>query len=364
MLSRKLLYVALAGAVLATASLAHTLPPLSGYRTREEAAAAAKLVASLSEQQRRSLFLSWKAQHGRQYLDDSAEARSRFSIWVANLEHMAAVNQQPGIASWIGMNAFSDLSADEVSSKFSAVEPSQLQKPRGAVAATAQAAMATSLQLPDQIDWRLSGKVSRVRDPDGCGSGWAKVAMSAIESRARIEGVDPDPNLSVQQMVDCVTEPDFYSQGCGGGFMEDALEFTSRKFAATESAYPYRGVTGACRNVTSLGAITLRPEPGFSYIGAESPEAVMEALMTAPLAVYWFFERSFFQYDGGVYNSSACEQANPQNNINGALVSSLGCQHKAALQCLDVNRVLLHTAAVARRLQSPTGLLGGPKWLG
>lgn len=85
--------------------------------------------------------------------------------------------------------------------------------------------------------------------------------------------------------------------------------------------------------------------------------------MTAPLAVYWFFERSFFQYDGGVYNSSACEQANPQNNINGALVSSLGCQHKAALQCLDVNRVLLHTAAVARRLQSPTGLLGGPKWL-
>lgn len=47
MLSRKLLYVALAGAVLATASLAHTLPPLSGYRTREEAAAAAKLVASL-----------------------------------------------------------------------------------------------------------------------------------------------------------------------------------------------------------------------------------------------------------------------------------------------------------------------------
>lgn len=33
-----------------------------------------------SEQQRRSLFLSWKAQHGRQYLDDSAEVRACLGI--------------------------------------------------------------------------------------------------------------------------------------------------------------------------------------------------------------------------------------------------------------------------------------------
>ncbi|KAL4441018.1 hypothetical protein ABPG77_010449 [Micractinium sp. CCAP 211/92] len=315
------LLVALAAAVLAAASLtpSDALPPLSGYRTLEEAAAAAKHIASMSEQQKHGLFLAWKAQHGRQYLDGSAESQQRYHVWEANLERMVRFNQEPGIKFWLSMNAFSDLSVDELSDKLSTGGPSQ-SKHRNR-ASVVQAAMATNVSVPDILDWRLRGKVPAVRDvgKSPCGSGWAFAALGTIESRARIDGVDSNPDLSEQQMVDCVTEAaGYHSAGCQGGISEDVFHFVAQKFAATEAAYPYSGKEGTCRKITSQGAISLARSPGY-YLSDSSPDAIMAAVAIAPVVVYWYMEPSFFSYDGGIYDGSACAKADPRE-INGVLV--------------------------------------------
>lgn len=64
--------------------------------------------------------------------------------------------------------------------------------------------------------------------------------------------------------------------------------------------------------------------PGYDISAYRDPDAIMAAVAIAPVVVYWYLEPSFFSYDGGIYDGSACTKAGLQIDINSALVSGWG----------------------------------------
>ena len=94
---------------------------------------------------------------------------------------------------------------------------------------------------PASIDWRnYNGKsyVQAIKDQGYCGSCWSFASVSAIESYAAIANGGRLPNLSEQNLVDCV----YGSDGCNGGNDDDAFNYLIKNQSgriAIESNYPY-----------------------------------------------------------------------------------------------------------------------------
>ena len=89
--------------------------------------------------------------------------------------------------------------------------------------------------------------VNAVKDQGQCGSCWAFSAIGAIESRYAISS-GTLLSLSEQQLVDCDTEDPAPgpNQGCNGGFMNLAIQYSADKGNMLESDYPYTAMDGTC----------------------------------------------------------------------------------------------------------------------
>jgi cathepsin L len=80
--------------------------------------------------------------------------------------------------------------------------------------------------LPREVDWRVQGYVTAVKDQGQCGSCWSFGSAETIESHfARKYG--RLPNLSEQNILDCVGNPLQCggNGGCGGGTAELAYSY-------------------------------------------------------------------------------------------------------------------------------------------
>ncbi len=101
------------------------------------------------------------------------------------------------------------------------------------------------ISLPSQsvaalssIDWTSNKIIQDIKDQGKCGSCWAFATVSAIESYAALANGGRVPNLSEQNLVDCV----YGSDGCNGGNDDDAFNYLIQKQSgriATESNYAY-----------------------------------------------------------------------------------------------------------------------------
>ena len=77
--------------------------------------------------------------------------------------------------------------------------------------------------VANDVDWRLMGAVTPVKDQGQCGSCWAFAATGAIEGG--LAKVDSLSSLSEQQLIDCSW--DYGNMGCSGGFYTNAWESTN-----------------------------------------------------------------------------------------------------------------------------------------
>ena len=71
------------------------------------------------------------------------------------------------------------------------------------------------------VNWTARGKVPNVTDQGYCGSCYAHVAVSDIETSYRFR--NKDLNLSTQQIVDCSWR--FGNLGCVGGWMGQVFDY-------------------------------------------------------------------------------------------------------------------------------------------
>ena len=97
----------------------------------------------------------------------------------------------------------------------------------------------------DSKDWRDEGVVSEVKDQGMCGSCWAFSATGGFESFMAMNGKGVKDNMvlvSEQELVDC----DKTCYGCGGGWVDKALNYIKANSIATEDNYSYVGRNRQC----------------------------------------------------------------------------------------------------------------------
>ena len=158
--------------------------------------------------------------------------------------------------------------------------------------------------LPARLDWRAANGdfVSEVRDQGPCAAGWAFASTAALESaflRAVQGGKLPDFDLSEQQLLSCLDDYGL-SQGCAGGWPEDALWLAESEGLLPESGLPYAATEQpAC---PESDARRFRFAAAGLVCAAAEPLAIKRALREkGPLITTMAVHEGFFAYAGGVY---------------------------------------------------------------
>ena len=162
------------------------------------------------------------------------EARSR--IFKTNLD---LIRQHAAGGSFtLGVNRFADWTQEEYRKLRS---PGRPKRKEGGQKVNA-------VNIPSNVDWRQDGTVTPVLDMGGCGASYAFSSIGAIESGWKIKNGGSLYQLSVQQFIDCQTEPPYNNSGCnGGGSVKEAILYAQDQGVVQAKDYPYDGANGPCR---------------------------------------------------------------------------------------------------------------------
>jgi len=156
------------------------------------------------------------------------------------------------------------------------------------------------------FDWRRSGKVTAVRDQDGCGSCWAFASMGAYEGSDLVRN-NQKVDASEQQVLNCSG-----AGTCRGGWHAGVFDYLIATGTATEASYPYTANDKPCNGsiATPYRAVAwgyVKPDAGIPSV-AEMKDALCKY---GPLTVAVFASPLFQAYTGGIFN-----EGNNSHGIN------------------------------------------------
>ena len=157
-------------------------------------------------------------------------------------------------------------------------------------------------QVPAHWDWREQGKVTPVKNQDGCGACWAFASVAAVESKLLIlQNVTMD--LSEQELISCTSQ----FSSCNGGVPSEALGYILRYGIANESSFPYAAQNGTCPG--NLPASVARIDGYYSLVDLYGHVPAMQTIREAiyndgPVLVETHLYSGLYDYTGGVYTPS------------------------------------------------------------
>jgi len=245
-------------------------------------ALASSASAFLSESQYEGLFGAYVTEYSKTY-ETTTDFFEHYNAFKDNVAYINQRNTENNTFT-LGINQFTDLTNDQYRKL--------LTRPQSNRAPMVEERVDISA-LPNDVDWRSSGAVQRVKDQGQCGSCWAFSATGAVESYMKIKhGSLPD--LSEQQLVDCCHSGG--SQGCNGGEETAALEWVAQHGQCSSASYPYRARDGSCQTCTAVAHIS-----GAKRITGEAALATAIAITPTTVAVD-AASPDWQSYSGGVYN--------------------------------------------------------------
>jgi C1A family cysteine protease len=242
------------------------------------------------------------------------EYEIRFHIFRTNLRAIILHNLDETQTFTMGLNQFTDLTAEE----FNSYHVATLKEDVVFTYNCKSFDTSGSSDLPLSVDWRTSGAVTSVKDQGQCGSCWSFSSTGAIEGAwaiSRGELID----LSEQQLVDCATGLLYGSRGCNGGQMDGAFKYVIENGQCAFDAYPYTATDGLCnQKCTSIANISYCLD-----VKSKDQLSLKAAVALQPVSVAIEADTRYFQsYSSGILTSTSCGT----NLDHGVLVVGYGVQ--------------------------------------
>jgi C1A family cysteine protease len=253
-------------------------------------------------------FLYWVNKFKKSYVSKQ-EAGDRFHIFRDNLRNIMMHNMDFNQNFTMGLNHFSDLTADEFKEMYVSgfytndnanTNTNAVNSVVGSYGCKTYTYSGSTTVLPDAVDWRSSA-VTSVKDQGQCGSCWTFSSTGASEGAWAI-ATGQLIDLSEQQLVDCATGVTYGSHGCNGGQMEGADKYLIANGQCSLAAYPYTMTEGTCKKCSAIAHFTscadVKPNDQVSLKAAVSKQPVSVAIEADT--------RYFQSYSGGILDAATC----------------------------------------------------------
>jgi len=242
---------------------------------------------------------AYKTKFGKTYSGE--EDAVRYARWKETVSEVHLHNTQyADVAGYKqGVNQFADMSLEEFKATMLTLKVPEDRK-------KGKLFVPSNDPLPNSVDWREQGYVTKVKNQGQCGSCYSFAATGALEGQwfKKTGGL---PSLSEQQIVDCSGK--YGNQGCGGGWYGAAWDYIKDAGGSeSERAYPYHAYRGWCHFDRSE---VVAQDAGTVDIQQGSEEDLQAALSeVGPVAVAIDASHSSFQrYDSGVYYEPWCKNS-------------------------------------------------------
>ncbi|ESP01269.1 hypothetical protein LOTGIDRAFT_111926, partial [Lottia gigantea] len=209
------------------------------------------------------MFQSFKKTHQKLYKDDK-EHQERQHIFRHNLRYINSKNRA-GLSFNLAVNHLADRSNYELKAM------NGYRYSKGSHGGLAFDTTNMETDIPENLDWRLMGAVTPVKDQGVCGSCWSFGTTGTIESSLAIKS-GKATRLSQQQLVDCSWGEG--NNGCDGGEDFRSYDYIMKHGGlTTEEQYgQYLAADGYCHddkvkpvvtvtgyvNVTTLNATAMK----------------------------------------------------------------------------------------------------------
>ncbi|XP_050355875.1 digestive cysteine proteinase 2 isoform X2 [Nymphalis io] len=247
-------------------------------------------------------FERFKIKHNKQYASEM-EHTERINTFRQNLRFIHSSNRAR-LGFTLAVNQLADRSGAELAAlrgrRHSAPSALGLPFPYGTAELEEMAP-----KLPPEMDWRLFGAVTPVKDQSVCGSCWSFGTVGAVEGALFLHNGGHLVRLSQQALVDCSWG--FGNNGCDGGEDFRAYQWIMKHGLPTEEDYGgYLGQDGYCHidNVTLVTTIK-----GWVNVTTKNENALKLAIFKhGPISVAIdASHKTFSFYSNGVYYEPKCK---------------------------------------------------------
>ena len=239
------------------------------------------------------------------------ESKVRFETFKDNLRFIESHNINANSTFTLGVNKFSDLTNAE----FKAYVGKGVIKPNLSFGLKCDDYVSSGYVASDELDYRLEGRVTVVKDQGQCGSCWAFSTTGAVEGANSINS--PLYNLSEQQLVDC----NKMNNGCDGGMMDWAFNFLmSSGGQCSDLTYPYKAIDGVCKICKPVATVST------CYSIPENNQLLLKDAVSSkgPVSIAIEADTTYFQhYTSGVLTGSLCGT----NLDHGVLITGYGIEN-------------------------------------
>ncbi|XP_029202306.2 KDEL-tailed cysteine endopeptidase CEP1-like [Acropora millepora] len=249
-----------------------------------------------------STYKEYKTIHYKKYTSP-VEHEQRKHIFKHNLRYIRSKNRQ-NLKFKLTPNNFTDMTEDEVNQHRGLLhDKKDRMKPKHSGMLKFNELAEDS--IPDELDWRDYGAVTRAHSQGLCGSCWTFSALGAVEG-AHFLKTGKLVELSNQELIDCSWAAG--NHGCRGGFQDRTLKWVKQNGVALKRDYgPYLAQEGFCHCGESENC-TVAHIKGFVRVPKNNSEALKYALVThGPIASSVNSDRKSFRfYSHGIYDDPEC----------------------------------------------------------
>jgi len=248
-----------------------------------------------------STFEEFKRLHNKTYSNDTVEHFDRKNNFRQNLRYIHSKNRA-NVGYTLAVNHLADYSNTELKSMCGYRKLSEEEHNGGEPFPYNK----TDFQkLPSEIDWRIAGAVTAVKDQSICGSCWSFGTTGAVEGAYFMKHGERK-SFSEQALVDCSWG--FGNNGCDGGEDFRAYSWIEKHGLPTEEEYgPYLSQDGYC-HIANISNNDLTKISGFVNVTSNDEEALKIALVNeGPISIAIYASlKTFAFYSNGVYYDKDC----------------------------------------------------------